>query len=194
MKNIITITLKLLVITIACAALLGVVNYVTKEPIAIQIEKAAAEARFAAYPEAVEFKNADDPEGAMVIPDEYGIIKNVYYALDASGNKTGMVLGIVTKGYSSGLNITVGIGADGKVKGVIIGDNNETQGLGRNAAEPEFYGQFTGKPVEDKFNVVKSSPQGNDIQAISGATVTSKAITNAVNTAVEFYKSLGGVK
>jgi electron transport complex protein RnfG len=189
MKNIVSITLKLFVITVVAAALLGVVFSITKEPIARQEEKAAEEARLAAFPDAANFEDS----GAE-IPDEYGIITSVYNALDKDGNVIGATLSITTRGYSSGLNMTVGLGADGKIKGVIIGDNNETQGLGKKAAEPAFNGQFPGKAYDNPLKVVKASPGESDIQAITGATITSKAVTNAVNTAVEFYKQLGGAK
>lgn len=189
MKNITSITLKLFVITVVAAALLGVVYSVTKEPIAQQVEKAATEARLAAFPEAASFEDA-----GVSIPAEYGIIKNVYNALDGSGNVIGAVFGITTKGFNSGLNMTVGIGADGKIKGVIMGDNSETPGLGKLAAEPDFSGQFPGKPYDNPLSVVKTTPGDNEIQAITGATITSKAVVNAVNTAAEFYKQLGGAK
>jgi electron transport complex protein RnfG len=129
-----------------------------------------------------------------LLNNEYSIIKSAYNALDSSGNVIGAVLSITTKGYNSGLNMTVGLGADGTIKGVIIGDNNETQGLGKKAAEPDFNRQFPGKSYDNPLNVVKSSPGDSDIQAITGATITSKAVTNAVNTAAEFYKQLGGAK
>ena len=189
MKNIASITLKLFVITIVAAALLGLVYSVTKAPIAQQVEKAATEARLAAFPEA---KNFEDTKAE--IPDEYSIIKSAYSALDSGGNALGVVFGITTKGFNSGLNITVGIGADGTIKGVIIGDNNETQGIGKKAADPEFRDQFIDKPYDSPLKVVKAASGDYDIQAITGATVTSKAVTNAVNTAVEFYKQLGGAK
>lgn len=194
MKNTIIITVKLLVIAVACAALLGAVYSITKGPIAEQEEKAAAEARLAAFPEAADFNKIIDKENADDIPEEYGIIKSVYEAVDGSGNVIGTVFGITTKGYSPGLNMTVGINADGTVKAVIMGDNGETQGIGKEAAKPAFYGQFLGKSIERPFNVVRSSPQGNDIQSISGATITSKAFVSAVNTAIEYYKYLGGEK
>jgi electron transport complex protein RnfG len=189
MKNIVSITLKLFVITVVAAALLGVVYSITKAPIAQQVEKAAEEARLAAFPEAASFEDTK-----AEIPGEYDIIKSVYNALDKDGSVIGVTLSITTRGYSSGLNMTVGLGADGKLKGVIVGDNNETQGLGKKAAEPAFNGQFPGKPYDKELKVVKSSPGDNDIQAITGATITSKAVANAVNTAAEFYKQLGGAK
>lgn len=189
MKNIINITIKLLIITVVAGALLGVVYSITKEPIAKQLEKAATEARLAAFPEAAGFKDSK-----AAIPEDYSIIKNAFYALDKDGNVVGATMGITTKGYGSGLNMTVGIGADGKIKGVIIGDNTETPGLGKLAAEPKFLGQYAGKPYDSPLKAVKSPSGDYEIEAISGATVTSRAVTNAVNTAAEFYKQLGGAK
>ncbi len=189
MKKIISITIKLFLITAVSAGLLGVVNAVTKEPIAQQQEKAATEARLAAFPGAARFEDA----GAE-IPEEYSIIKNVFNALDEDGNVIGVTMGITTRGYSSGLRITVGIGADGTIKGVALGDNNETPSIGKKALGPDFLNQFAGKPYDNPLKYVKTASDDYDIQAVSGATVTTKAFTNAVNTAAEFYKQLGGAK
>jgi electron transport complex protein RnfG len=142
MKNIASITLKLFVITVVAAALLGLVYSITKEPIAQQVEKAANESRLAAFPEAASFE-----EAKADIPKD-SIIKNVFYALDKDGNKIGATFGITTRGYSPGLMMTVGIGADGKIKGVIIGDNTETPSIGKKAIASGFLDQFTGKPYD----------------------------------------------
>lgn len=189
MKNAISITIKLFVITVVCAAFLGAVYSVTKEPIAVQVEKAANEARLAAFPEAASFEEAE-----AEIPEEYSIIKNVFYALDKDGNIIGATLGITTRGYSSGLNMTVGISKDGTLKNVIIGDNNETPSIGKKALGPDFLNQFTGRLYDNPLKYVKAASGDYDIQAVSGATVSTKAVTNAVNTAAEFYKQFGGVK
>ena len=203
MKNTITITIKLLIITIVSAIALGAVNYITAEPIAEQMKAAALEARQAAFPEAVEFKPLYDPDAAETAdvtlasllgmdeaPEAYSIIKNVYSAVDADGNELGITAGVVTKGFNSGLNLTIGIAADGKIKGVIVGDNTETAGLGAKASEDAFEGQYSGKTAP--LNVVKASPGDSDIQAITGATITTKGITNAVNTVSEFYAAVTG--
>lgn len=188
MKNIIVITLKLLIITVIAGIILGVVNSVTKEPIAQQTLKEATEARQAVFPEATDFKKMD-----IDIPDDYAIIKEVYQALDASGNPIGITAAVITKGYSSGLNLSVGIGADGFVKGVAMGSNSESPGFGSKAPE-ELLPQFdAGKAYDQSFEVVKH-PVENDyqIEAISGATITSNGIVDAVNTVAEFYKQMAG--
>lgn len=206
MKNIISMALKLLIIVVAAAIALGAVNYVTKGPIAEQAAAAATEARQAAFPEAESFEAVYDPNSAALKdvtltsllgvdepPKNFAIIKTVYKALDAGGNELGITAGVVTKGFNSGLNITIGVGADGMIHGVIVGDNTETAGLGAKAAEPEYEGQYVGK--KSPLSVVKSSPADSEIEAITGATITSRGVTDAVNTVSEFYAALtGGAK
>lgn len=189
MKNVMSITIKLLVLTVVCAAFLGAVYSITKDPIDDQIKKTATEARLAAFPDAVSFKDSK-----AEIPKEYSIIKNVFYALDKDGNIIGATFGINTRGYSPGLMMTVGIAVDGKIKGVVIGDNTETPTIGKKALASGFLNQFTGKPYDKPLQYVRSASSDYDIQAVSGATVTTKGVTNAVNIAIEFYKQLGGAK
>ena len=191
MKNMIVITLKLLIITLIAAILLGVVNSVTKEPIAEQAAKEAEEARRSVFPEAASFE-----ESTSVIPQEYALIKGVHTALDANGDEIGIVASVVTKGYSSGLNLTVGVGADGAVKGVIVGSHNETPGLGAEASEEYFRGQYTGIPYSEPLTVVKNPPSAdNEVQAITGATITSRGVTNAVNAVAAYYtEEMGGAQ
>lgn len=187
MKNIIVIAVKLLIITVVAGLVLGFVNYITKEPIAEQQRIAADEARRAAFPDAAGFE-----EMAVDIPEDYAMIQSVYRVLDASGEDIGIVAAIVTKGYSSGLNLTVGVGADGTIKGVIMGDHGETPGLGANAAG-EWKENFTGKPYDNPLAVVKGKPADEyEIEAIASATITSRGVTDAVNTATEFYANVIG--
>ena len=203
MKSIVKITLNLLVITVVCAVALGAVNYVTAGPIAEQAAAAAQEARQSAYPEAADFKALYDPGveelrdvtlaslvGEAEVPKEYGIIRSVYAALDADGNEIGIVAGVITKGFNSGLRMTVGIAADGTVQGVVVGDNTETAGLGAKASEDEFEGQYAGQQAP--LEVVKANPGEGEVQAISGATITSRRVTNAVNAVAAFYADMTG--
>ncbi len=188
MKNIVVITIKLLIITIIAGIILGVVNGVTKDPIAAQTLKEATEARQAVFPEAVSFEELD-----VQIPEEYAIITGVYKALDAQGNNIGITAAVVTKAFNAGLNLTIGVGADGTIKGVKLGSHNETPGLGAKATEPKFQSQYTGKPYDQPLGVVKSAPSSDyDIQAITSATITSNGITDAVNMVTAFYQQMAG--
>ena len=204
MKNIVSVTLKLLIITIVSAIALGAVNYITQGPIAEQMKAAASEARQSAFPNAASFEALYDPSAepdvtlasllsTQEVPKEYGIIKNVYTALDSNGNKIGVVAAVTTKGFNSGLNITIGIGADGAVQGVIVGDNTETAGLGAKASEDWYEAQYVGKT--GSLTVVKGTAGDDEIQAITGATITSRGVTDAVNTVSKLYAALtGGAK
>jgi electron transport complex protein RnfG len=184
MKNIIVITAKLLVIVLVAAVLLGVVNSVTKEPIAQRMAEEAREARLSVFPEAADFAKHE-----IEIPAEYSMINEIYDALDENNNIIGATVSITTKGYSSGLNLTVGIGADGTIKGVKMGSNEETPGFGKKAEESWFSDRYAGKQYDKPLSVTKSSSPGEyEVEAITGATITSKGITNAVNIATEFYR------
>ena len=84
----------------------------------------------------------------------------------------------------------VGIKSDGTIVGINIGNMSETPGLGAKSKEESFYGQYVQKPATE-LSVVKGGAAGEtEIQAISGATITSDAVTNGVNTAVEVYDSI----
>ena len=176
-------------------------NYITEGPIAEQLAAQAREARQTAFPQADSFEALYDPDalpdvtlasllGQDEVPEGYDIINTVYTALDADGNELGIAAGVVTKGFNSGLHITIGIGQDGAIQGVIVGDNTETAGLGSKASEPSFQQQYIGKT--SPLSVVKASPGDSDIQAITGATITTRGVTDAVNTVSEFYAALAG--
>ena len=82
----------------------------------------------------------------------------------------------------------VGIDKSGKLAGIQILSQAETAGLGANCTNPEFYEQYAGKSIEKDIEVVKSEGNDSQIKAITGATITSKGVTTAVNDAVKFYK------
>ena len=95
-------------------------------------------------------------------------------------------------GFGGNIQITVGIKKDGTINGVSILSISETAGLGMRAKEPSFYNQFAGQQAE-KFYVSKDGGDGQPIDALSGATITSRAVTGAVNTALGYYQTaLGG--
>ena len=182
-NSILNLTLRLVIITLCAGLILGFVYAITKDPIEQQQIKKATEARQMVLPDAADFEEIA-LTGIDYDEATYGIIQAVY-----KGTKDGQVAGytfdIVTKGYKPGLSLTVGIAADGKVTGVEIGTHEETPGLGANATNPDFLGQFVGK--DGPIAVVKT-PSGaeNEVQALTGATLTSKGVANAVNTARDF--------
>lgn len=111
------------------------------------------------------------------------------------GSETiGYVVTVTDKeGYGGNIQISVGILNDGTVNGISILDISETAGLGMRAKEPEFYEQYAGRQAAS-FEVTKNGESGdNMIDALSGATITSKAVTGGVNAALSYYQNvLGG--
>ena len=86
-------------------------------------------------------------------------------------------------GYGGAVKVITGINAEGEVTGIDILSHSETPGLGANAEKPEFTSQFEGKT--SGIGVSRGKAAGNEINAMSGATITSKAVTEAVNMALE---------
>ena len=118
-------------------------------------------------------------------------IEDVQVAADDSGNPIGYVLTVTAKDASqSTITFSVGIQNDGTVNGYSITSIAETPGLGMKAQEEAFYGQFEGKNV-DSFTVVKSAPAAeNEIESISGSTITSKAMANGVNACICYFQNV----
>ena len=187
-NTIIKDALILTLITLVAGGLLGMVYEVTKEPIAQQAEKEKQEAYKAVFEDADSFEvcvEADDADLAAYLTEngfEAQTVNEVMEAKDASGETIGYALNMTTsEGYGGDISFSMGVTLDGTLNGISILDINETAGLGMNATKDEFKGQFAGKLV-DAFEVTKSgAASDNEINAISGATITSKAITGGVN-------------
>ncbi|WP_367565475.1 RnfABCDGE type electron transport complex subunit G [Lacrimispora sp.] len=187
--------LVLFVITLISGFLLGGVYQMTKEP----IEKANLAANLAAYktvfPEAADFQSVDGSEEAIescnadLVSGQFGNagVDQVLQAVDGSGNGAGYVITSYSEDSYSGLvRLSVGIKADGSISGVELLEISDTPGLGLKAAEPDFKNQYVGKNTES-LTVVKSGNAGDaEINSISGATITSSAVTNAVNAALYY--------
>lgn len=199
MKKIIKNTLVLTVITLVAGILLGFVYEITKEPIAKSKEKAKNEAYRSVMAEADTFEayaDFDSEEASKVIADA-GIpgchVDEAVVAKKGEEVKGYVITTTSGEGYGGDIQISIGIAEDGTVEGIAILSIGETAGLGMRATEPEFQAQFVGKKV-DTFTVTKTGAQAeNEIDALSGATITSNAVTNAVNAGVAyFHHEIGG--
>ena len=199
MNKIIKNTLILTAITVVSGLLLGVVYNVTKEPIAQAQENTKQEAYRAVLADASSFETLDfDAESTLSLLTENGYtsdtITEVAEGKDNSGETIGYAISVQSsEAYDGTLDLSVGIATDGTVKGVEMLSISETAGLGMKADEAEFKDQYKDKNVEN-FTVTKTGEDGdNMIDAISGATITSNAVTNAVNSALVYYQNeLGG--
>lgn len=199
MKQLIKNALILTAITLVSGLLLGLVYEITKEPIAESKKKAKQEAYQQVLPKAKEFvlyKDFDEKSAAEIMTNAAMEGCRVDEVIEAKAKNT--IIGYVitttsSEGYGGDIQISVGIMTDGTVNGIAILSIGETVGLGMKASEPEFYGQFADKQVE-LFKVKKNGADAYDeVDALSGATITSEAFTNAVNAAlVYFHNEIGG--
>lgn len=188
--------LILFAITLVSGAALGGVYEITKDPIVAAEMAAKAEAYRTVLPDAAEFKDdlGDKLEAANseVAGLGYGnvTVDEAVTGVDASGAAVGYVVTATSKdGYGGAITVSVGFQKDGTVNNIEFLALSETPSLGMNASQPEWKGQYTGKNV-DSFTVTKNGAAAdNEIDAISGATITSNAVTGAVNGAVYFVKN-----
>ena len=105
------------------------------------------------------------------------------------GGETGYVITTTDgEGYGGDIQVTVGITADGTVSGVSFLSISETAGLGMKATEASFYEQYVGVQT-DQFYVSKDGGEGEPIDALSGATITTRAVTGAVNAALAYFQN-----
>lgn len=178
-KDIFVPTISLFLICLVVAFLLAGTNELTKGPIAESQAKKADEAKLQVCPEAVTFENAQ------------GIEAEAYRGFDESGNLVGYAIPSSHKGYGGEIEIMVGVTIEGEIKGVNILSINETPGLGMNATKESFRNQFLGEAPQNGFTA-KGDISKQQIDALTGATITSEAVSQAVNKALEVYNSLEG--
>lgn len=197
MKEMMKNTGILLAITVIAGLLLGVVYQVTKNPIAEQEALAKQEACQEVFADAASFGTIGVESVADVGWNEEGYgqesIDEVMEAKDASGELLGYVITVTIKeGYGGDIQFSIGVRLDGTVNGMSILSISETAGLGMQA-EDVLKPQFAGKQVE-KFTYTKNGAASEEqIDAISGATITTNAVTNGVNAGLYYFQTvLGG--
>lgn len=173
--EIIKIGAILFIITAAAAVLLAFVNLETAPKIAENEIKKTQAAMKVILPEADSFEKLE--------PSEEPEVAERYLALDASKNPVGACIIASVNGYGGEVKVLTGVNQNAQVSGVDILSHSETPGLGANAVKDEFKGQFMGK--SGKIDVVKTNAGEHAINAMSGATITSKAVTQAVNIGIE---------
>lgn len=180
LKEILRPTAVLFIICVVVAAALAGTNMLTADRIA-QLEAENAEAsRKIVLPAAEEFTSQDN---------------DAYYTGEAGGETVGYVFETGSSGYGGTVKVMTGIDTEGNITGVVILSHDETPGLGANATKPDFLNQYLQPAPEDGLDVIKyQTPAEGQIEAMTGATVTSTAVTDAVNQAIEqYYAVKGGV-
>ena len=188
MKQMMKDALILFLITLISGAALGLVYEVTKEPIAQQEQKAKNEAYQNVFEAAEDFTELTDeaysPDTLTAFVKENGFdasIDGVAQALSGDGSVLGYVITVTDhEGYGGDIQFTMGVAQDGTLNGISLLSISETAGLGMRAGEV-LVPQFAGKQAE-KFSYTKTGAASDDqIDAISGATITTNAVVNGVN-------------
>ena len=187
-KNIIKLSLILFTITFVATLLLTLCNYLTKDRIAM-LEKQNAENAMREVIEEAEFRVISLSDDFLSKYSSYSEIEA--YRAVKNGKFAGYCIKVQPSGYIGKINMIVGISPDLSYSGIKIVSMSETPGLGAKTADEPFYKQFSkGKKVT--LTVVKnaSEPKENEINAVSGATISSKAVTDGANCALEIAKEL----
>lgn len=156
--------LTLMVVTIIAAVGLSYTNQFTQSYIETQKQSALKESL-----------------GKVILADHYEEKESYYNAYDENDVLIGKVLMVEAKGYSSTIKALVGVDLENTILGVDILEQQETPGLGTKIEGPLFLGQFVGKTEE----LIKLTKDGGEIDGITGATISSRAITDAIRQHLE---------
>lgn len=191
MKKIIKDALILTAITLIAGVALATVYQITKEPIARAEAAAELEAYEGVFPGAT-FEKTDvypfDPTEAQVADGEGVTVEGVAIAR-VDGETVGYALKVTSpNGYGGDITVAVGVTTDGALSGVSVISQSETAGLGAKCADAAFTGQFKGITGGQVIFVKTGKQAPHEIDALSGATVTTRAVTAAVNTGLAYVK------
>jgi len=181
-----SLVIVLAVICLVSAAILGLVNKVTVGPIQANTEKTVQESLRTVMPIDGDYEDVTDQySGDPVTVDVTGVsvpVKAVYKAAEE-----GYVVETMSpNGFGGALDMMAGVDNDGNVTGIAIISHAETSGLGSKSTDPEWQAQFKG--VNGTIGVTKD---GYQINAITGSTITSRAVCDGVNAAIAVVETLG---
>ncbi len=187
MNENIRLVIVLGLITLITALLLGFVNQITAPKIAENNKKTLETAMNSLIPDA-QFESLEVPSEVQTPADTSTPSITGVYKATKDGADAGYCVQVLPTGFGGQLTVIVGILPDGTLAGVKVTKHSETPGLGAKAQQdPSWSAQFTGKAADGSLAVAKD---GGSIDAITGATITSRAVTLGVNTAADYVSSL----
>jgi len=181
MKDILKVALVLALVCVIAAVSLAAVNEVTQKEILRRSQEELKEALRAVFPGADAFQVMQLSLPKETESKDFSILE-LYQAF--SGDKEiGYVFKVASSGYGGPIVMLIGVSTkDNKITGIQILEHQETPGLGSNVAEPEFLGQFIGKSITDPFKL------NQDVKAITGATISSRAMVRACLGVIDYLK------
>ena len=172
-KAILVPTISLFLICLVVTAVLALTNNVTAEKIAANEQASKEQSMQTVCPEAMKFEE--------LIPDV------LYCGTLENGEVAGYAISTATQGYGGQVKVMTGI-KDGNIVAVdVFYNDDETPGLGKNTSNESFRDQFNGLSVDSEISVSKDSSDGQTIDAVTSATISSRAVTKAVSEAMEIY-------
>jgi electron transport complex protein RnfG len=197
MKNLIKSSFILMMITLVSGALLGMVYDLTKKPIAENAVKKQKEACQNVFADAADFKDAEGfilPENVEALEQYPGasVSPDVVIAFDSAGNTLGYVITVTTnEGYEGDIIFSMGVRLDGTLNGIAILQISETPGLGLKA-DAILGPQFKDKKVPSFTYTKTGATSPEQIDIITGATITTRAFVNAVNAGLLYFEEITG--
>ncbi len=179
-KQIIIPTIALFIICLVATTLLAFANQVTEPKIEQLAKDTEISSRQDVLSDAKSFEDKNDGNLSYAI------------ALDADGNEVGYIFTTTEKSYGGEILVMTGVDMEGKVTGVKLLNINDTAGLGMKAKDKSFRDQFIGLVKGIVVQKNSSNHDNNEITALTGATITSNAVTSAVNQALANYEAVNG--
>ena len=174
----------LTVIVLVTTGLLALTSSLTQAARDEQAVLAANANRIAVYPAAATF----DPIDLAKYTAEHPGISEAYVARDSAGKLIGYLYQSAFRGYAGNVPVLVAITPDNKISKAKVLENDETPGLGKKVAEPGFIGQFTDLDASKVYSVKPNETDKVQLDAIAGATISSNAVTRAVNQAAALHQ------
>lgn len=167
------------VITAVAAVFLGVANQVTEDAIAANSKL-----------------NKDDlaiimPLATTVEESDQTLEGNILEILEGKNatEVVGYLFKVTTKGFHGALDLMIGVSNEGKLTGIKVMKHSETPGLGSKIAEEKFTSRFSDVPIDNGISITKIAPtKENEVEGVTGATISSKAVGKAVNEAINYYR------
>lgn len=203
-RDIVKLGLILFIICVVAAGFLSLTNSVTAPIIAENKLQSEIQAKQEVLPQGKEFKEMDSGKMAELFKNANNdkLMNNIVQIslADADGKFVGMVIKTSVTGFKGSIVMLIGIDEKGKITSYKVLSHTETPGLGDKISSEKFSAQFAEKLTDESLVVVKRAAQkSNEIQAITGATISSKAVTLAVNSAIDAYNLVinsgeGGIK
>ena len=177
-----------IILTIICLVTTGLVALtfdITREERERQKIIAANVNRLALFPDALSFTPL--AEDGAVLPAG---LKEALLVAGPDGSQIGYIFVSEKRGYGGTVPVMVAVDMAARITGIRVLANEETPGLGKKIENSAFLSQFTSKTAEESFALLVDNDSKQPIDAIAGATISSRAVTDAVNIALLYFQDL----